>query len=70
MQVLTVLLSTLAVLSILCCDVKALPVSQSGDVESSTAKQDKEYKRICGMSYYGCKNGVKIKHTFSVMFLC
>lgn len=57
MQAIIVLLIAMATLSLLSTDIKASPVLPMGDDESSavdltTVEQDKEFKRICGMSFY------------------
>ena len=70
MQVITVLLFTMATLSLLSSAVHASPIFTIGDDESSmknlralAVKQDKEYKRICGMSLYGCR----VKESFVLL---
>ena len=57
MQALIAMAFAMAILSLLSTTVKASPVLSMGDDESSIAdlaavEQDKEFKRICGMSFY------------------
>ena len=67
MQVLTVLALTMAALIVLSTAVEGSPVLSTSDDESYlqdlrslAAQQDKEFKRLCGMSFRYCrKNGVK-----------
>lgn len=67
MQVLTVLVITMAALFLASTAVKASPVLPIGEDEPSLqdlsklpTEHDKEFKRICGLTRYGCvrKGGV------------
>lgn len=78
MQVLAALLFTMTTLLLLSNAVKASPVLPVGDDESSVqdlrelpAGQDKQFKRICGFSYYDCenRNGVKKNLLFIMIFV-
>lgn len=76
MQVLTTFLFTMATLLLLSTAVKASPVLVMGDDESSPkdltglgAEQSKQFKRICGMSFYCQRFTVKrIVTKFSICF--
>lgn len=66
MQVLTALVFTMATLLLLSTAAKASPVLTMGEDESSVedlrglaAEQNKEFKRICGLSYYCQRFAVK-----------
>ena len=62
MQVSNVLLLTVAILSLLSTAIKSSPILPMGDDADLTAfEQDKEFKRICGMSYYCRRFKVKKK---------
>lgn len=68
MQVLTVLVLTVATVLLLSTTAKASPILPVGDDEPSlqhlrslVAEQDKEFKRICGFTFQQCnKSGVNI----------
>ena len=66
MQVLSALVFTMAAMLLLSTAFKASPVVTMGDDESSVedlrglaAEQNKEFKRICGLSYYCQRFAVK-----------
>lgn len=75
MQVLTVLVLTMATLLLLTTAVKSSPVLPVGDDELSlrdlrslVADQDKEFKRICGMAWLACeRNGVRKLFVFLIV---
>lgn len=76
MQVLTVLVFTMAALSLLSQAVKASPVLPNGDDESSiediralAVEKDKEFKRICGIDLKSCDRVKSISSAFLLFVL-
>lgn len=78
MQGLTTLLLTITTLLLLSNAVKASPVLPLGDDETSAqelrdlpVEQHQQLKRICGMSWFGCRkqNGVKRNVLFIIVFV-